>query len=147
MSRLLYEYSVAHQGHLIIPFVFGMVDGEDIYSYRLLSEMGGKGKFHKSENPAEIYSSSINGIVEVGKEHLDANSDVLDSLDLFKSRYTYSHNLIIICGMRGKYFYDHYPPEELRNIAAPKIFESEIECINWVKEGLDRAAGKKSRNV
>ncbi|MCL1463165.1 hypothetical protein [Argonema galeatum] len=140
MSRLLYENSVAYKGHLIIPFVFGIVDGQHIYSYDLLSELGNKGKFQKAQNPAGIYSSSINSIIDVAKEHLDEYSDVVYPLEIFKSRYTYRHNLIMIYGMSTRFFYDHYPPEELRNIAAPKLFKSEMDCINWVKEGLDRAA-------
>ena len=34
-------------------------------------------------------------------------------------------------------FYDHYPLVELINIAAPKIFESESECLAWIHQGLD----------
>lgn len=140
MSRLLYENSVNYKGHLIIPFVFGIVDGQHIYSYHLLSELGSKGKFQNVKNPAGIYSSSIDSIIDVAKEHLDEHSDVVFSQNIFKSRYTYRLNLIIIYGMSRRFFYDHYPPEELRNIAAPKLFKSEMDCMNWVKEGLDRAA-------
>lgn len=137
MSRLLYEKSVSSQGHLIIPFVLVLADTQAIYSYKLLSEVGHKGKFHKSDNPAVTYSNSIDRIVEVAKEHLSQNSDVVTSVDYFKCRYTYRHNLIIIYEGAGKYFYDHYKPEELNNVAAPKIFNSEQECINWIKQGLD----------
>ncbi|HEY9852027.1 MAG TPA: hypothetical protein V6D28_21310 [Leptolyngbyaceae cyanobacterium] len=138
-GRLLYEYSVTHQGHLIIPFVYGVADREEIYSYQLLSELGCRGKFHKVENPAGFYASNVYSIITIAKDHLDEHSDVIDSLDLFKIRYTYRHNLIIVSQLAGKYFYDHYPPKELMNIAAPKIFPSEIDCINWVKQGLDRS--------
>lgn len=139
MSRLLYENSVSYKGHLIIPFLFGKVDSQSIYSYKLLSELGYKGKFHKSENPAGIYSNSIDNIMATAKEHLDKNSDVINSIDYFKCRYTYRHNLIIIYESAGKYFYDHYKPENLNNVAAPKLFKSEQECISWIKQGLDRS--------
>jgi hypothetical protein len=139
MSRLLYEKSVSYKGHLIIPFVFAVVDEEAIYSYKLITELGHKGKFHKSDNPSNIYSDTIDGIITIAKEHLDQNSDVLTRIDYFKSRYTYRENLIIIHKEAGKYFYDHYNPESLNNIAAPKIFKSEQECISWIKQGLDRS--------
>jgi hypothetical protein len=45
--------------------------------------------------------------------------------------------LIIVFKEGGKYFYDHYPPELLNNIAAPKLFTSEYECLNWIQQGLD----------
>ncbi|MFE1747567.1 hypothetical protein [Coleofasciculus sp. H7-2] len=139
MSRLLYENSVSYKGYLIVPFIFGMADGQNIYSYSLLSELGHKGKFHKLENPACIYSSYIETIIEVAKEHLEENSDVVSQNDYFKNRYIYQDNLIIVYQLASKYFYDHYKPENLNNVAAPKIFESEQECINWIKEGLDKS--------
>lgn len=138
MSRLLYEKSVSYKGHLIVPFVFGMADGQSIYSYQLLSELGHKGNFHKADNPAGIYSDSVDSIVGVAKEHLDEYSDVVSREDYFKGRYTYRDNLIIIHEDAGKYFYDHYNPESLNNIAAPKVFQSEHECVKWIKRGLDR---------
>lgn len=147
MSRLLYEYSIIHQGHLIIPFVYGLANQEEIYSYHLLSELGCRGNFHKVQNPAGFYASNVYRIIDIAKEHLDEYSDVVDSLDLFKIRYTYLQNLIIISQLAGKYFYDHYPPNELRNIAAPKIFPSEIDCINWVKQGLDRSRTENNSNL
>ncbi len=137
MSRLLYESSVSYKGYLIIPFVFGKADNYEIYSYKLLSQIGHKSKFHKAENPAEIYGSSINNIVDIAKEHIDEHSDFVSQGDSFKSRYIYQHNLIIISQEGGKYFYDHYPPELLNNIAAPKLFKSAYECVNWIKQGLD----------
>ncbi|HCF29927.1 MAG TPA: hypothetical protein DEV81_22615, partial [Cyanobacteria bacterium UBA11049] len=66
-------------------------------------------------------------------------SDIISDRDSFKSRYTYRNNLIIILEISGKYFYDHYPPDNLNNIAAPRIFSSEAECINWIKQGLERS--------
>lgn len=139
MSRFLYENSVDYKGHLIIPFVFRMADNQAIYSYILLSEWRHKGKFHKAQNPDEIYLGSINGIIKVAKEYLDDNSEFGSNREYFKNRYTYQNNLIIIYEMAGKYFYDHYKPDNLTNIAAPKIFQSEQDCINWVKQGLDRS--------
>src|SRR4028119_812229 len=120
MSRLFYEKSVSYKGHLIIPFVFGMADANLIYSYKLLSELGHKGKFHKSENPSGIYSSGSDSIIDIAKEYLEKNSDIITSVDYFKRRYTYRHNLIIIYERAGKYFYDHYKPDQLNNVAARK---------------------------
>ncbi|MEW6496778.1 MAG: hypothetical protein AB1589_30280 [Cyanobacteriota bacterium] len=139
MSRLLYEKSVSYKGYLIIPFVFGKVNEQSIYSYKLLSSLGHKGKFHKSENPSDIYSDTLDGIVAVAKEHLDESSDGVTLNDYFQRRYTYLDNLIILYEEAGKYFYDHYKPESLNNIAAPKVFKSEYECINWIKQGLDQS--------
>jgi hypothetical protein len=144
MSRLLYEKSLSYKGHLIVPFVFCRVDSQKIYSYKLLSELGCRGRFHKAENPGGIYSSSLKETLRIAKEHLNEQSDISSSFDLFKSRYTYRDNLIIIANLSGKYFYDHYPPDRLTNIAAPKIFKTEIDCINWVKEGLDRSPTNQS---
>jgi hypothetical protein len=141
MNRLLYEKSVSYKEHLIIPFLFGKADSEAIYSYKLLAELGHKGKFHKSENPAGIHSNSIDTIIDIAKEHLEQNSDIESHVDHFKLRYTYRHNLIIVYESFGKYFYDHYKPESLNNVAAPKLFQSEQECINWIKLGLDGSVG------
>ena len=139
MSILLYEKSVSYQGHLIIPFIYSLLEDQNIYSYKLLSERGYKDIFHKSENPAAIYSGSIEGIIEIAMEHLNKHYDVQEQIDSFKSRYTYQNNLIIIYECAGKYFYDHYKSEDLINVAAPKIFKSEYECIMWIKEGLDNS--------
>lgn len=148
MSRLLYEKSVSYYGHLIIPFIYGRADEQTIYSYKLLSGLGHKGKFHKSENPVGMYSSSVERIVAIAKEHLDENSDVVSRDDYFKHRYTYRNNLIIVYEVSGKYFYDHYNPYSLNNIAAPKIFKSEYECIRWIKQGLDRShTGEEAEKV
>ena len=136
MSRLIYEKSVSYKGYLIIPFVFGKADNYEIYSYKLLSEIGRGSKFHKAENPAEIYGNSIENIVDIAQEHIDKYSESVNQGDSFKSRYVYGSNLIIIFEEGGKYFYDHYPPELLNNIAAPKIFTSEYECLNWIQQGL-----------
>lgn len=137
MSRLFYESSVSYRGYLIIPFLFNKVDGHEIYSYKLLAEIGNRSKLHKAENPAGIYGSSVDNIIDIAKQHLDKNFEFINKDDYFKSRYTYRNNLIILCQEAGKYFYDHYPPENLSNIAAPKIFKSEYECISWVKQGLE----------
>jgi hypothetical protein len=137
MSRLLYENSVSYKGYLIIPFVFGKADNYEIYSYKLLSEIGHKNQFHKADNPARIYGNSISNIVEIAKEHIDKHSEFVSQGDSFKSRYIYRNNLIIVFQEGGKYFYDHYPPELLNNIAAPKLFNSKYECLSWIKQGLD----------
>lgn len=137
MSRLLYESSVSYKGYLIIPFVFGKADQYEIYSYKLLSEIGRKSQFHKADNPAKMYGNSISNIVDIAKEHIDQNADFVSHSDSFQSRYVYRKNLIILFHSSGKYFYDHYPPELLNNIAAPKLFKSEYECLKWIKQGLD----------
>ena len=137
MSRLLYENSVSYKGYLIIPFVFGKADNYEIYSYKLLAEVGNKSQFHKTENPAAIYGNSIGNIIDIAKEHIDQHSEFISCGDSFKSRYIYRNNLIVINQQEGKYFYDHYPPELLNNIAAPKLFKSEYECLSWIKQGLE----------
>ncbi|MHC5739215.1 hypothetical protein [Nostoc sp.] len=137
MSRLLYENSVSYKGYLIIPFVFGKADNYEIYSYKLLSEIGHRSQFHKAENPAEIYGSDVSKIIDTAKEHIDQNFEFVHRGDSFKSRYIYRNNLIIIFQEGDKYFYDHYPPELLNNIAAPKLFKSEYECLSWIKQGFD----------
>lgn len=137
MSRLLHEKSVSYKGYLIIPFIFTKADNYEIYSYKLLAEIGQKSQFHKAENPAGIYGSSISNIVDIAKEHIDKSSEFNSQRDNFQSRYIYRNNLIIVFEEAGKYFYDHYPPELLNNIAAPKLFTSEYECLSWIKQGLD----------
>jgi hypothetical protein len=84
----------------------------------------------------------------VAREHLKENSDVISSLDYFKCRYTYKENLIIIYEELGKYFYDHYKPDNLNNLAAPKLFQSEQDCLSWIKQGLDRSnIGEESEKI
>ncbi|MBD2778021.1 hypothetical protein [Iningainema tapete] len=135
--RHIYENSVSYNGYLIIPFVFGKASGYEIYSYKLLSVIGSKSQFHKAENPAGIYGSSIENVIAIAKEHIDKNAEFTTNGDYFKCRYIYNNNLVIVFQDGGKYFYDHYPPDSLNNIAAPKLFKSEFECLNWIKQGLD----------
>ena len=137
MGRLLYEKSVSYKGYLIIPFLFGNAGDYEIYSYKLLSAKYDKSEFHKAENPAGIYASSLENIIKIAKEYLDLNCQYSVPTDDFKTRYTYRNNLIIVAQESGKYFYNHYPPDSLNNIAAPKLFQSEFECISWIKRGLD----------
>ncbi|MTJ28842.1 hypothetical protein [Aphanizomenon sp. UHCC 0183] len=137
MNRLLYESSVAYKGYLIIPFVFGKVDDYEIYSYKLLAEVGHKSRFHGSENPAAMYSNTVTNIVDIAKEHIDLNMDFVSQGDFFQSRYVYRHNLIIVYQRNSRCYYDHYAPDSLTNIAAPKLFSSPYECLNWVQQGLD----------
>ena len=145
MNRFLYESSVSHRGYLIIPFSTGTMKQQELYSYQLLCELGNRGKFHQFENPAELYSNSIEKLMAVAKQHLNQFSDILSQIDYFQSRYTYRDDLIIIHHEAGKYFYDHYKPDCLKNIAAPKIFKSEQECISWVKTGLDQSSTSHSQ--
>lgn len=137
MSRLIYESSVAYKGFLIIPFIFNQVDGHEIYSYKLLAEIGYNSSLHKTENPAGIYGSNIENVIAIAKEHIDKFADFVAADDGFKLRYTYHNHLVIISQEDGKYFYQHYPPESLNNIAAPKLFNTEFECVSWIKQGLD----------
>lgn len=136
MVRLLYEYSATYRGYLIIPFVGGSIAGEEIYSYTLLSELGHRGEFHKAKNPSENFSNTIEGILKVAREHLTQYTTIDRETDYFKHRYTYRNNLIIVLRQAGKVFYDHYSPSELTNIAAPKIFKSESDCLTWIQQGL-----------
>ncbi len=137
MTRLIYESSLSYKGFLVIPFVFGKADNYEIYSYKLLAEAGYKSQLHKVENPAGIYGSGIDNIIDIAKEHLDKHADFVSHSDYFKTRYVYKNNLIVIYQEEDKYFYDHYPQDSLNNIAAPKIFSSAYECIAWIKQGLD----------
>ena len=137
IDRFLYEKSATHQECLIIPFVYSYVDGQDIYSYALLSEQGYTSILHQAENPAKLYSGEIKEIIAIAQQHLDTQI-TLEGSDHFRQRYTYNHNLIIIHQQGNKCFYDHYAPTKLVNIAAPKIFSSTSECIDWVKLGLKR---------
>ncbi len=137
MNRLLYESSVSYKGYLIIPFVFGKVDNYEIYSYKLLAEIGHKSHFHASENPATMYGDTITNIIDIAKEHIDINIDFVSQGDFFKTRYIYRHNLIIVYQKNSRCYYDHYAPESLNNIAAPKLFSSSYECLNWIQKGLD----------
>ncbi|WP_199194192.1 hypothetical protein [Pleurocapsa sp. CCALA 161] len=137
IDRFLYEKSTTHLECLIIPFVYSYVDGQDIYSYALLSEQGYTSILHQAENPAKLYSGEIEGIIAIAKQHLDTQITLAGS-HYFRQRYTYDHNLIIIHQQVNKCFYDHYAPSKLVNIAAPKIFFNASDCIDWVKLGLQR---------
>ena len=136
-ERFLYEKSVAYQECLIIPFVFSCVDGQNIYSYSLLSEQGYTSILHQAENPAKLYSNKLQDIVTIAQQHLDSQI-ILEGSRYFRQRYTYHHNLIVIHQEANKCFYDHYAPNKLINIAAPKIFSCPLDCIAWVKSGLQR---------
>ncbi len=137
MSRLFYENSVAYKGFLIIPFVFNQVGEHNIYSYKLLAEVGYASSLHKAENPAKTYGTSIEHIIAIAQEHIDRFKDVAKSDDGFALRYTYRNHLVVISEKDGKYLYSHYPPESLNNIAPPKLFNSQFECTSWIKQDLD----------
>jgi hypothetical protein len=137
-QRHLYEKSVLHCGYLVIPFQSGTLSGHEIYSYRLLSVYDRQGCFHKTENPAQLYAESVEGAVAIAHEFLDTHSDLQHIPDYPQQRYIYQGNLIVISQIAGKYFYDHYPPDSLNNLSAPKLFECEDHCIAWVKQGIDR---------
>lgn len=135
IDRFLYEKSATYQECLIIPFVYSCIDGQDIYSYVLLSEQGYTSILHQAENPAQLYSNDAKGIMAIAQQHLDTQI-ILEGSRYFRQRYTYNHNLIIIHQQGNKCFYDHYAPARLINIAAPKIFARASDCIEWVKSGL-----------
>ena len=137
IDRFLYEKSVTYQECLIIPFAYSCVDGQNIYSYALLSEQGYTSVLHQAENPAKLYSSEIKEIIAIAQQHIDTQV-TLEGSHYFRQRYTYNHNLIIIHQEGNKCFYDHYAPGKLVNIAAPKIFANTLDCIDWVKQGLKR---------
>lgn len=139
MDRLLYEHSVSCQGYLIIPFSLGqMSDDVPIYSVQLLAAQGHRDALHRAVSPAGTCGTSIASVVAIAQDFLVEHTAYTDGshLDYFKLRYTYRHNLIITVSMQGKWFYDHYPPTHLTNIAAPKIFDSEAECLDWIQSGL-----------
>lgn len=150
INRFLYENSVVYQTYLIIPYIAYRINSQNIYSYSLLAEQGYKNELHQVTNPAKLYSNYLDDLLNVAKEHLDTVSDQLcwcaernrnnnsDNSLYFYQRYIYNQNLIVLHQQAEKCFYDHYPPDELRNIAAPKLFNSAFECLNWVKKGLDR---------
>jgi hypothetical protein len=141
-SPFLYSQSVGIQGHLIIPFQYSRAMGHPIYSYGLLSELGHHGQLHGQVNPGKLYSGSLQGIIDIASEYLQqANIEPGSGLDSFGRRYIYRNNLIVVSENCNKFFYDHYPPLELRNVAAPRLFDSEYECLSWIKIGLDRRAG------
>ena len=137
IEPFLYEKSVIHHECLIIPFVFSRIDSKNIYSYALLSEQGYTSILHQAENPAKLYSNELEGIMAIAKQHLDTQV-TLEGSRYFYQRYTYNHNLIIIHQEAGRCFYDHYAPNKLVNIAAPKIFDRATDCIKWIESGLQR---------
>ena len=145
--RFLYERAKVHQGYLIVPFQYSQVAGAPIYSYRLLALDNPQHQFHTATNPAGIYAGQVETIVTIAQDHLDQSSDSADDLDYFQQQYVYQHNLIIISAIGDKVFYDHYPPEQLTNIAAPKIFASEPDCIAWVKQGIDQFHPKSAPTI
>ncbi|MGF1603138.1 MAG: hypothetical protein ACFCU8_14160 [Thermosynechococcaceae cyanobacterium] len=136
--RLLYEQSGVHRGYLIIPFLYGTVTGVTLYSYRLLSLVSSQALLHRAENPCDRIAEDPLSMVAIAKAHLDEQLAEEKTPDYCQQHYVYRHNLIIISAIGDKVFYDHYPPSGLNNIAAPKLFASEQECIEWVKQGLDR---------
>jgi hypothetical protein len=140
MSRFLYETSISYKGYLIIPFLLTRMGGHLIYSYALLAEQGYKNEFHKARNPSGICSNNLKEIMEIAQQHINGQEKSSDweKNDYFEERYTYQNNLIIIHQEYQKCFYDHYPPNELRNIAAPTLFLDANDCMNWIKQKLER---------
>ncbi len=137
-QRHLYEKLIFHRGYLVIPFVCSNISGCDIYSYRLIAAFDRRGQFHKAENPSELCGDSAEGILAIACEFLDTHSDLNEVVDYPQQRYVYQGNLVVISQIAEKYFYDHYPPDSLNNLSAPRLFPCETDCIAWVKQGIDR---------
>ncbi|MGK7908197.1 MAG: hypothetical protein AB4040_13360 [Synechococcus sp.] len=145
MERYLYEKSVAHRGFLIIPFLAGNLSGRSLYSYVLLAGYGYQHQWHKAENPAGCFTEDPYEVVQAAKAHLDKADAVGGPEQYFRHRYTYLNNLVVLYKAAGKYYYDHYAPYGLNNIAAPKLFPTEQECIEWIRLGLLRRAVREVR--
>ncbi|NJM76790.1 MAG: hypothetical protein HC852_14620 [Acaryochloridaceae cyanobacterium RU_4_10] len=136
--RYLYEKLAFHYGYLVIPFKCGMISGSDLYSYQLLCAFERQGHFHKAVNSTEEVAVSVERSIAIAQSFLAQHSDLPSAADYVQQRYVYQGNLILISEIAGKYFYDHYPPDRLTNLAAPRLFETEADCIAWVKQGIDR---------
>jgi hypothetical protein len=136
--RYLYEKLAFHYGYLVIPFKCGMISGADLYSYQLLCAFERQGHFNREVNPTEEYAASVERVMAIAQTFLAHHSDLPSVTNYVQQRYIYQGNLIVISQIAGKYFYDHYAPDNLTNIAAPRLFEDEEDCIAWVKQGIDR---------
>lgn len=136
--QYLYEKLAFHCGYLVIPFQCSMISGADLYSYRLLGAFERQGRFHEAVNPTEEYAGSVERVMAIAQTFLEHHSDLPSATTYVQQRYVYQGNLILISEIAGKYFYDRYPPDRLQNLAAPKLFEDEDNCITWVKQGIDR---------
>ena len=138
MLKYQYDKAATHRGFLIVPFEVTRISGRPIYSYVLLSGYGYQHQWHKSENLAGIYAEDIYEVIVHAKAHLDREDACGGKQGHFSSSYTYLRNLIVIYEAAGRFYYDHYAPERLTNIAAPKLFSSKEKCIDWVRTGLLR---------
>jgi hypothetical protein len=136
--RYLYEKLAFHCGYLAIPFQCGMISGSDLYSYQLLCAYDRQGHFQQAVNPTEEYAGSVERVLAIAQTFLEHHSDLPSTTAYVQHRYVYQGNLILISHIAGKHFYDHYPPDSLNNLAAPRLFEDEETCIAWVKQGIDR---------
>jgi hypothetical protein len=136
--RYLYEKLALHYGYLVIPFQCGTISGADLYSYQLLCAFERQGRFNREVNPTEEYSASVERVVAIAQTFLATHSDLPAAINYVQERYVYQGNLILISQIAGQYFYDHYPPDTLTNLAAPRLFETEADCIAWVKQGIDQ---------
>jgi hypothetical protein len=136
MHRFLYERSIVHKGYLVIPYVAGRLEDKAIYSYALLAAAGHTNPWHQTTNPAGLYAEDGLKILEVAQAHLDEAAVAGGSDDHFQRRYTFLKNLVILYETANKVYYDHYAPTSLVNIAAPKLFAAEQDCIEWIRRGL-----------
>lgn len=138
MPRFIYEKSVSYRGYLIIPFVLARFEQQSVYSYGLLSQLGDRGDHHRAMNPASLCSDRLEEVVHIAKGHLQRVSGYEGKFDYFKYRYTYHQHLFVIHGDGGRWYYDHYLPDRLNNVAAAKMFASHSHCTTWVKQEFDR---------
>ncbi|WP_026100911.1 hypothetical protein [Synechococcus sp. PCC 7336] len=138
MTNYQYDKAASHRGFMIIPFEGGKISGRSLFSYVLLSGYGYQHQWHKTENIAGVYAEDAYEVVKLAKAHLDRHKAIGGSPTHFTLSYTYLNNLIVIHEAAGRFYYDHYTPGNLNNIAAPKLFSSEQECIEWVRLGLLR---------
>ena len=138
MTTYQYDKATAHRGFLIVPFEVTRLSGRPLYSYVLLSGYGSQHQWHKSGNLAGIYAEDIYDVIHHAKVHLDRQDACGGKSGHFSNSYTYLRNLVVIYESADRYYYDHYAPDSLTNIAAPKLFSSKEECIEWVRAGLLR---------
>ena len=140
MTKYLYEKAASHRGFLIIPYEAARLSGRPLYSYVLLAGYGYQHQWHKTENLAGVYTEDIYEVVIHAKAHLDRHEACGGKESHFSGSYTYLRNLVVIYEAAGRFYYDQYAPESLTNIAAPKLFSTKQDCIEWVRLGLLRRA-------
>lgn len=117
----------------MVPFCYGAMVGREIYSYWLLSALAYRSRWHRTENPAGLYSSTLTGIVEIAREHLDRHGDTPIADDHFAQRYVYCDNLIVLCRIGEKIF------TITICLAASTILPPRSCCLGGGVPGLDQS--------